>query len=93
MMINSTEDRACSDPASWEPRGALQDGAAALFPEGIDLLAGEADEQTVLLFMLGDVLDDFRHGLGDGHSLDGSFATQLFRHHPKKKRVEENLFN
>lgn len=61
----------------------LQDGAAALFPERVDLLAGEADEQAVLLFMLGDVFDDVGDGLGHWHSLDCSLATQLLRHHPK----------
>jgi hypothetical protein len=83
MMINSTED-ARSDPAKSETSERLQNGAAALLSEGIDLLAGEADEQAVLLLMLGDVFDDLRHCLGDGQSLDCSFATQLFRHHPKK---------
>lgn len=63
---------------------SLQDWAAALFSERIDLLTGEADKQAIFLFMLGDVFDDLGDGLSHGHSLDCSFATQLLRHHPKK---------
>lgn len=61
---------------------ALQDGAAALFSKRVDLLAGEADEQTIFLLMFGDVFDDVRDRLSHGHPLNCSFATQLLRHHP-----------
>lgn len=74
--------------SSW----LLQDGAAALFPEGVDLLAGESDQQAIFLFMLGDVLDDFRDSLCDWKSLDCSFATQLLRHGPKSVKHLDQLF-
>lgn len=73
-MINSGRDL---------PPFSLQDGTAALLSERIDLLAWEADEQAIFLLVLGDVFDDVRDCLGDWHSLDCSFATQLLRHHPK----------
>lgn len=82
MMINSdSHGREISCKAhAWK---CLQDGAAAFFPKGVDLLAGEADEQTILLLMFGDVFNNVRDGLGNRQPLDGSFATELFRHHPK----------
>jgi hypothetical protein len=62
---------------------SLQDGAAALFPKRINLLAGEPNEQAIFLLMFGDVFDDLGDGLSDRQSLDCSLATQLLRHHPK----------
>lgn len=66
----------------------LQDSAAALFPERVDLLAGESYQQAVLLLVFGDVLEDIRDGLGHGHTLDCSLATKLFRHHPKIRNAQ-----
>lgn len=94
MMINSIPlARAGPLPSCRAIR--LQDRAAALFPERVDLLAGEAHQQTVLLLVLGDVLEDLRDGLGHGHPLDCSLATELFRHHPKKKHAknQQTLLN
>lgn len=68
----------------------LQDGAAALLSEWIDLLAGEANEQAIFLLMFGDVLDDVGNSLCYRHPLNGSFATQLLRHHPKSNNKQFN---
>lgn len=57
----------------------LDNSTRALFAEGVDALAGEANEQAILLLMVADELDDVGHGLGDGDSLDGGFPAQLLR--------------
>lgn len=73
-MINSAFP-ARSVVSQLQQKLSLQDGAGALLSERIDLLAREADEQTVFLLVLGDIFDDLGYCLGDGHSLDRSFAT------------------
>jgi hypothetical protein len=69
----------------------LQDGAAALFSERIDLLARKANEQAIFLLVFGDVFHDVGHRLSYWHPLNGSFATQLLRHHPKTNNKRINL--
>lgn len=51
--------------------------AGALLPERVDPLAGEADEEAVLLLVLRDVLDDVGDRLRHRHALDRRLATQL----------------
>lgn len=72
-------------------RAVLQDSTAALLSERIHLLAGEANEQAILLLVLGDKLHDLANGLSYRNALDCSFATQLFRHRPGSEREIDEM--
>lgn len=72
------------------PFVTLQNLAGALLPEGIHLLAGEANEQTVLRLMFRDVLDDVGHGLRDRNPLDRSLPPQLLGDGPLLLKVRSH---
>lgn len=56
---------------------SLQNSTGALLAEGVDLLTGEADQEAVLLFVIGDELDDVGHRLRHGYALYRGFPAQL----------------
>lgn len=69
-------------PQSEHRQDRLQDSAGTLFAEGINFLAGETDEEAVLLLVVRDELDDVSDGGGHGDPLDGRLPPQLLRHSP-----------
>lgn len=59
---------------------SLKDFTRALLTERVDFLAGEANQQAVLLLVLGNVFDDVGARLRHGHPLDVCLASQLVDH-------------
>lgn len=57
----------------------LEYDAGTLFAEGIGLLRGEADEQTVFQLVFSYELHDVLDGFADRDSFDRRLATELFR--------------
>lgn len=88
--VGSDENTADRQSPPSLPPTHLQDLAGALLPEGIHLLAGEANQQTVLRLMFRDVLHNIGHGLGDRNPLDRGLPPQLLGDGPLLLKVRSH---